>query len=319
MAAAALRDAVRRVMPTLTLPGPLTASMALPPLKLSALSAIAALIVPEPPVPSIRKPSPEFWSMLSRRRSTLAAIAPLGLIRTPVTLPTIAVSRTNILTGLALPAPGDSVRPEAVKPSNTQFSTCRRAPLENTTPEVPLALAPLKTRPRKIMASPEPALMTMPLVPDAPSTPLGFASSLAMVSDWVTVTGPKSPGSSTSISPPLVVSASAAAKVRHGAPRVHGLVSLPSEAETQVRDIGDDPPGDENIAVTLVSEFIVIWQLPLPLQAPPQFIKLAPPLGVAVSVTCVPLEKSALQIDPQLIAPDVSVTAPLPETATLSG
>src|SRR5580692_914257 len=104
------------------------------------------------------------------------------------------------------------------------------------------------------------------------------------------VTGPKSPGSSTSISPPAVVSASAAAKVRHGAERVQGLASLPSAAETQVRDIGDDPPGDENIAVTLSSAFMVTTQLPLPLQAPPQPLKVAPPLGVAVSVTGVPLE-----------------------------
>ena len=45
-----------------------------------------------------------------------AAMLPLGLIRKPVALPTIVVSRTNILTGLALPEPGDSVRPDAVKP-----------------------------------------------------------------------------------------------------------------------------------------------------------------------------------------------------------
>src|SRR5580658_1719201 len=105
-----------------------------------------------------------------------------------------------------------------------------------------------------------------------------------MVSDCVMVARPKSPGSSTSISPPAVVSASAAAKVRQGALRVHGFASLPSAAETQVRDVGDDdPPGDENIAVTLSSVFMVTWQAPLPVQAPPQARKLAPPAGVAVS------------------------------------
>src|SRR5580658_2450378 len=103
------------------------------------------------------------------------------------------------------------------------------------------------------------------------------------------VSGPKSPGSSTSISPPAVVSASAAAKVRHGAERLQGLASLPSDPETQVRDVGDDPPGEENIAVTLSIWFMVTMQLPLPLQAPPQPLKVAPLLGAALSVTVVPL------------------------------
>ena len=49
------------------------------------------------------------------------------------------------------------------------------------------------------------------------------------------------------------------------------------------------PPDDENIAVTLSIEFMVTRQLPLPLQAPPQPLKVAPPVGVAVSVTGVPL------------------------------
>jgi hypothetical protein len=99
------------------------------------------------------------------------------------------------------------------------------------------------------------------------------------------VTGPKSPGSRTSISPPAVVFASATAKVRQGAARVHGFESLPNVAETQVCDDGDPPPDAENIAVTFSSEFIVTLQLPVPLQAPPQPLKVAPPAGVAVSVT----------------------------------
>ena len=71
--------------------------------------------------------------------------------------------------------------------------------------------------------------------------------------------------------------------------RVHGLESLPSVADTKVCDDGPPPPDAENIAVTLSSEFMVTRQLPLPLQAPPQPLKLAPPAGVAVSVTGVPL------------------------------
>jgi hypothetical protein len=109
-----------------------------------------------------------------------------------------------------------------------------------------------------------------------------------MLTDLVMVTGPKSSGSSTSISPPAVVCASAVAKVRQGDMRVHGLASLPNVAETQVRADGDGADA-EKIAVTLSSEFIVTRQPPLPLQAPPQPLKVAPPAGVAVSVTGVPL------------------------------
>src|SRR6202451_497888 len=107
-----------------------------------------------------------------------------------------------------------------------------------------------------------------------------------MLTALVMVTGPKSPGSMTTISPPAVVWASAAAKVRQGDMRVHGLESLPKVAETKVCDDGPPPPpDDENIAVTLSIEFMVTMQLPLPLQAPPQPLKVAPPAGVAVSVT----------------------------------
>src|SRR5580658_7273402 len=99
-----------------------------------------------------------------------------------------------------------------------------------------------------------------------------------MVTALVMVTGPKSPGSRTTISPPAEVRASAAAKVRQGDDRVHGFVSLPRVADTKVCDAGPPPPPDaENIAVTLSSEFIVTEQLPLPLQAPPQLLKVAPP------------------------------------------
>ena len=42
--------------------------------------------------------------------------------------------------------------------------------------------------------------------------------------------------------------------------------------------------------MTLSSEFMVTKQLPLPLQAPPQPLKVAPSVGVAVSITDVPLE-----------------------------
>src|SRR5580700_5884695 len=110
-----------------------------------------------------------------------------------------------------------------------------------------------------------------------------------MLSDLVMVTGPKSPGSRTAISPPAVVWASAAAKVRQGDMWVHGVESLPNVAETKVCDDGPPPPDDENIAVTASSEVMVTRQLPLPVQAPPRPLKVAPPVGVAVSITDVPL------------------------------
>src|SRR5580700_9119167 len=130
---------------------------------------------------------------------------------------------------------------------NTQFSTCRRAPLKNTTPEVPDALTPSKLRPPKLIGSLAPALITMPLVPGEGVVPATLAPPTAlpkMVIALVMVSGPKSPGSVTSISPPAMVWASAAAKVRQGAERVHGLASLPSDAETKVCDDGPPPPPD---------------------------------------------------------------------------
>src|ERR1700733_1418271 len=132
--------------------------------------------------------------------------------------------------------------------------------------------------------------MTMPLVPDEGVAPAPPAALPKMVIALAMVTGPKSPGSRTSISPPALVCASAAAKVRQGDMRVHGLESLPKVADTKVCGDGPPPPDDEKIAVTLSSEFMVSRQLPLPLQAPPQPLKVAPPVGVAVSVAGVPLE-----------------------------
>ncbi len=78
-----------------------------------------------------------------------------------------------------------------------------------------------------------PALMMMPLTPAAsmpPSTP----SARSMI-DFVIVTAPKPPGSSTLISPWAAVFEIAPAKVLHGAVRLHGLASSPTP-ETQVRD-----------------------------------------------------------------------------------
>ena len=72
------------------------------------------------------------------------------------------------------------------------------------------------------------------------------------------------------------------------------------------------------VADTLCAEFIITMQLPVPLQAPPQPVKLQPLAGVAVKVTGVPLEKFALQVAPQLMPAGELVTVPLPVLLTES-
>jgi hypothetical protein len=73
-----------------------------------------------------------------------------------------------------------------------------------------------------------------------------------------------------------------------------------------------------NVADTLCAEFIVTMQLPVPLQAPPQPVKLQPLAGVAVNVTGVPLEKFALHVAPQLMPEGELATVPLPDLLTES-
>jgi hypothetical protein len=73
-----------------------------------------------------------------------------------------------------------------------------------------------------------------------------------------------------------------------------------------------------NVAVTDCAEFIVTPQVPVPLQAPLQPLNVQPLAGVAVSVTCVPGAKFALQLDGQLIPVGELVTAPLPVTLTVN-
>ncbi len=72
---------------------------------------------------------------------------------------------------------------------------------------------------------------------------------------------------------------------------------------------GTTLPLVQNVAVTAWLEFIVTAQLPDPVQAPLQPPKFQP-LGVAVSVTGVPIAKLALQVEPQLIPDGELVTRP---------
>lgn len=67
------------------------------------------------------------------------------------------------------------------------------------------------------------------------------------------------------------------------------------------------------VAVTPWSEFMAIVQVPVPEHPPPdQPVKAEPELAVAVSVTDVPGEYAALQVEPQLMPDGELVTVPLP-------
>ncbi len=67
-----------------------------------------------------------------------------------------------------------------------------------------------------------------------------------------------------------------------------------------------------NCAVTVWFPFITTTQAPVPLQAPPQPVKVDPPVGVAVSATVLPVGKFAMHPSPQLIPLGILVTVPVP-------
>jgi hypothetical protein len=70
-----------------------------------------------------------------------------------------------------------------------------------------------------------------------------------------------------------------------------------------------------NVAVTEELLDTVILQAPVPLQAPPHPAKVEPWPGVAVSVTCVPDWKVAMQVLPQLIPDGLLLMVPVPVPA----
>src|SRR5437870_1208879 len=73
------------------------------------------------------------------------------------------------------------------------------------------------------------------------------------------------------------------------------------------------------VAVTVVAALRVTVQVPLPEQPPPlQPLKVEPAVGVAVSVTAVPLVKLAEQVAPQVMPAGRLVTVPLPVPALLT-
>ena len=74
--------------------------------------------------------------------------------------------------------------------------------------------------------------------------------------------------------------------------------------------------------MTGLAELMMTVQVPVPLQAPDQPMKVAPAPGVAVSVTTVPESNAAEQVAPQLIPAGAEsteeVAAPAPVLVTVS-
>ena len=69
------------------------------------------------------------------------------------------------------------------------------------------------------------------------------------------------------------------------------------------------------VAVTLRAALMVTLQVPVPVQAPLQPVKVEPVVAAAVRVTLVPLVKLVLQVLPQVIPLGDEVTVPDPVPA----
>jgi hypothetical protein len=71
-----------------------------------------------------------------------------------------------------------------------------------------------------------------------------------------------------------------------------------------------------NVAVAVLLSFMSRLQVPVPVQAPLQPVKVESPFAAAVRTSIVPLSKSAVQVEPQVIP--VPVTVPVPIFVTVS-
>src|SRR5436853_404764 len=170
-------------------------------------------------------------TMPSRRTFSSDAVAkPVAatVILTPVLHSVMSVSLMKVVP----PATGKAIStPSPVKPQMLQASTVSCLPERNLIPSRPVP-APLICRYFKTILSVDAALIMIALVPAA-RIPASVPAPLIVI-DFVIVTAPKPPGSSTEISPPAAVFEIAPAKVLHGAVRLQGFASSPTP-DTQVR------------------------------------------------------------------------------------
>ena len=73
-----------------------------------------------------------------------------------------------------------------------------------------------------------------------------------------------------------------------------------------------------NVAVAVLLSFMSRLQVPVPVQAPLQPVKDEPPAAAAVRTSIVPLSKSSVQSEPQVMPVPVTVPVPVPAFVTVS-
>ena len=73
-----------------------------------------------------------------------------------------------------------------------------------------------------------------------------------------------------------------------------------------------------NVAVAVLLSFMSRLQVPVPVQAPLQPVKVESPFAAAVRTSMVPLSKSSVQSEPQVIPVPVTVPVPVPAFVTVS-
>ena len=80
----------------------------------------------------------------------------------------------------------------------------------------------------------------------------------------------------------------------------------------------DDSSIWTNVAITVLLSFMSRLQVPVPVQAPLQPVKDEPPAAAAVRTSIVPLSKSSVQSEPQVMPVPVTVPVPVPAFVTVS-
>jgi hypothetical protein len=90
------------------------------------------------------------------------------------------------------------------------------------------------------------------------------------------------------------------------------LATVPAPVPARLTVSAKLPGAAVKLAVTFRAALIVTTHRPVPVQSPLQPAKVAPPVGVALSVTGVPALKEKTQVAPQSMPAGVLVTVPLP-------